>query len=152
MRVEPGIIWCTSCGKRKQCAMRCLLAKYMAGDIASACVEKIGVRLRQWVGAATQPDDKRAGGRVEGWNSVALIGHYPKSPTKVGHLNLHVSKFAKMWRPIHMPTSSAMPAHRLYNSDSISSCLLSTTRQQRQNKTDKTKPTKQNVSWVTFTW
>ena len=64
----------------------------------------------------TQPDDKRAGGRVEGRNSAALIGSYPKSPTKVGHLNLHVSKFAKMWRPIHLPTSSSMPAHRLNNS------------------------------------
>jgi len=64
----------------------------------------------------TQPDDKRAGGRVEGRNSAALIGRYPKSSTKVGHLNLHVSKFAKMWRPIHMPTSSSMPAYRLNNS------------------------------------
>ena len=49
-------------------------------------------------------------------NSAALIGRYPKSPTKVGHLNLHASKFAKMRRPIHMPTSSSMPAHRLNNS------------------------------------
>ena len=64
---------------------------------------------------ATQPDDKRAGLRSEGRNSAALIGRYPKTPTKVGHLNLHVSKFAKMWRPIHMPTSSSMPAHRLNN-------------------------------------
>jgi len=66
--------------------------------------------------AATQPDDKRAGGRVEGRNSAALIGRYPKAPAKVGHLNLHVCKFAKMWSPIHMPTSSSMPAHRLNNS------------------------------------
>ena len=60
----------------------------------------------------TQPDDKRAGGRVEGRNSAAFIGRDPKTPTKVGHLNLHVSKFAK----IQMPTSSSMPAHRLNNS------------------------------------
>ena len=65
---------------------------------------------------ATQPDDKRAGGRVEGRNSAALVGRYPKSPTKVGHLNLHVSKFAQIWSPIRMPSSSSMPAHRLDNS------------------------------------
>jgi len=65
---------------------------------------------------ATKSDDKRAGGRVEGRHSAAFIGRDPKTPTKVGHLNLHVRKFAKMWRPIHMPTSSSMPAHRLNNS------------------------------------
>ena len=55
---------------------------------------------RSAVPVATQPDDKRADGRVEGRNSAAFIGRDPKTPTKVGHLNLHVSKFAKMWRPI----------------------------------------------------
>jgi len=58
-------------------------------------------RIREVLGrsgapVATQPDDKRAGGRVEGRNCAALIGRYPKPPTKVWHLNLHVSKFAKM--------------------------------------------------------
>ena len=78
-------------------------------------------RIREVLGrfvapVTTQPGDKRAGGTVEGRNSAALIGRYPKSPTKVGYLNLHVSKFAKMLRPIHMPTSSSMPAHHLNNS------------------------------------
>jgi len=65
---------------------------------------------------ATQPDDKRAGDRVEGRNSAACIVRDLKTPKKVGHLNLHVRKFAKIWRPIHMPTSSSMPAHCLNNS------------------------------------
>jgi len=74
------------------------------------------VLCRSVAPVATQPDNKRAGDRVEGRNSAPLIGRYPISPTKVGHLNLHVSKFAKMWRPIYMPTSSSMPAHHLNNS------------------------------------
>ena len=49
------------------------------------------------------------------------MGRDPKTPTKVGYLNLHVSKFAKMWRPIHIPTSSSMPAHR-FNSSVIQLC------------------------------
>jgi len=44
---------------------------------------------------ATQPDDKRTGGRVEGRNSAAFIGRDPETPTKVGHLNLHVSKICE---------------------------------------------------------
>ena len=62
---------------------------------------------------ATQPDDKRVGGRVEGRNSAALIGRCTNPPTKVGHLNLHVGKFAKMWGPVHMPAPSSVPAHGL---------------------------------------
>ena len=78
-------------------------------------------RIREVMGrlgapVTTQPDNKRAGGRVEGHTSAVLIGHYPKPPTKVGYLNLHVSKVAKMWSSIHMSTSSAMPAHHLNNS------------------------------------
>jgi len=46
--------------------------------------------------------------------SLGVIPNQPRT-WKVGHLNLHVSKFAKMWRPIHVPTSSSMPAHRLNN-------------------------------------
>mmetsp|Transcript_48316 Transcript_48316/g.40883 ORF Transcript_48316/g.40883 Transcript_48316/m.40883 type:complete len:203 (-) Transcript_48316:641-1249(-) len=101
------------CGKslQKRCMPRVGRSKIQPGR----------PRIREMLGrsvapVATQPDDKRAGGRVEGRNSAALIGCYPKTPPKVGHLNLHGSKFAKMWRPIQMPTSSSMPAHRLNNS------------------------------------
>jgi len=101
------------CGKslQKRCMRRVGRSKIQPGR----------PRIREVLGmsvapVATQPDDKRAGGKVEGRNSAALIGRIPKSPTKVGHLNLHISKFAKMWRPIQMPTSSSMPAHRLNNS------------------------------------
>ena len=61
-------------------------------------------RIREVLGrsvahVATQPDDKFAGGRVEGCYSAALIGRYPKSPTKVGHLNV-IEKFIIRQPPI----------------------------------------------------
>jgi len=43
---------------------------------------------------AAQPDDKRAGGRVESRNSAALIGRDPETLTEVRQLSLHVRKFA----------------------------------------------------------
>jgi len=45
---------------------------------------------RQGTPMAAQPDDKRAGGRVESRNSAALIGRDPEIPTEVRQLNLHV--------------------------------------------------------------
>ena len=107
----------------KEKSMRCRksLQKRCMPRVGRSKIQPGRPRIREVLGRsvapmATQPDDKRAGGRVEGRNSAALIGRYPKSLTKVGHLNLHVSKFAKMWRPFHVPTSSSIPAHRLNNS------------------------------------
>ena len=103
--------------------MRCgkSLGKRCMPGVGTSKIQPGRPRIREVLGrsgapVATQPDDKRASGRVEGRNSVALIGRYHKSNTKVGHLNLHVSKFAKMWSPIRMPTCSSMPAHHLNNS------------------------------------
>ena len=50
-------------------------------------------RIREVLGrsvapVATKPDDKRAGGRVEGRNSGAFIGRDPKTPPKVGEFFL----------------------------------------------------------------
>jgi hypothetical protein len=83
--------------------MRCgqSLQKRCMPGVGRSKIQPGRPRIREVLGrsvapVATQPDDKRAGGRVEGRNNAALIGRYLKTPTKVGHLNLHVSKFAMM--------------------------------------------------------
>ena len=96
--------------------MRCgqsLQKGYMPG-VGRSKIQPERPRIREILGrsgapVATRPDEKRAGGRVAGRNSAVFIGRDPKTPTKVGHLNLHVSKFAEMWLHAHLQFHACTP-------------------------------------------
>jgi len=67
--------------------MRCgkSLEKRCMPEVGRSKIQPGRPRIQEVLGrsgapVATQPDDKRAGGRIDGRNSAALIGRYPKPP------------------------------------------------------------------------